>query len=672
MIRILINGQLPVNNPVGVDSLKEEYKYSNELKIFYTEITGEITFYGADFEYLYTQFKNDSCAQVKVEIQESDSGVGTWYEVFRGFIIAKDVDFDLVKRTAACQIIDDGFMASIVNNADLQIPIRSVFGTTKGGQTLNATVTNNVTIRGTNSDGSNLATGTSIHEAFRYIISWMTDYGVAFESDYFLTDTEVNTYFFGTGLSIRTGSSELPTITFKDFVVDMNKLFHVYGYFYRTPANNLILKFEPYEFFENITAFNEVYKATEIKLRASEDVFFSSIKLGSTRNEGEADFLGVTVDTADNWFIQGLNEYFGGFSNADELIIDNACNKPVSLDLKTRVINTDINTISRIITESDYAEYDLEPFLFQRETEWELIPLFPFDETGSPASPIFGTFNRTIMNKAVLKRWLSEICLNPIENIPFCEAKAELSADVIQTIGTNVPLDVFTDPCGVFLTSSGSRFITTSFRHYNMRIRFEFFNHTGTNQQIFINFRGVGTSNIFTTYPSIEFFAVYDYGFNQDYRTLQDTANGWTGTTVVDNYTAGVTRVFTPGETAFYDVLVPAMYFYQSGQFNLICGISPGSGSTDITIKEGSYMELTNPMKDLIREVQLNQTCDIYPYEHEIKAVISPSEARDIRDNQFKKILIHNSFQNVFGKIKNLSRNIMTGESTLLIKSKTA
>lgn len=668
MIRILINGQLPTNNPVGVDTLKEEYKYSNELKIFYTEITGDLTFYGADFEYLYTQFKNDSCAQIKVEIQESDTGVGTWYEVFRGYIIAKDVDFDLVQRTAQCQIIDDGFMASIVNNADLQVPFRSVFGTTKGGQTLNATITNNITIRGTNSDVSNLATGTSIHEAFRYIIAWMTDYGVAFESDYFLTDSEVNTYFFGSGISIRTGVSELPTITFKDFVVDMNKLFHVYGYFYRTPANNLILKFEPYEFFENITAFNEVFKASEIKLRASEDAFISSIKLGSVKNERAAEFLGVAVDPAEDWFIQGFNEYFGGWSISDEFIIDNVCNKPVTLELKTRAIHTDINTISRLISETDYTDLDIEPFLFQRETEWELLPLFPFDESGSPATPIFGTFNRSIMNKAVLKRWLSELCLPQIENIPFCEARAEVTSDFIQTTATWFPVVPTSDACGIFPISGDSRFFVLANRSYNLRIRLELFNHTGSPSLIGISFRGVGSSNVFRTYPSTQFFADYGYDFGQDYLTIEDVPNGWTGVTVVDNWTSVVSQSIPAGATVFYDVWIKDMIFYQSGQFN----IQVGSVTDDITIKQGSYIGVTNPLKDLIREVQENQTCDIYPYEHEIKAVISPSEARDIRDNQFKKILVHNSFQNVFGKIKTLSRNIMTGESTLVIKSKTA
>lgn len=672
MLRVLLNGTYPQNNPTGIENLEERFTYSNTLKIYYTEITGDLTFWGADFDYLYNQFKGDLCTRIPVEIQESEGDERSYKELFRGYIIAKDIDFDLTRRFAKCQIIDDGFMASIVNNADLQVPIRSVFGTTKNGQTLNATVTTNVTVRTTNSIGSNMITGVSIHEAFRYIVAWMTDYGVDFESDYLLNNTDVNSYFFSTGLSIRTGVSDLPVISFKDFVSDMNKLWHIYGYFYRAANGKLTLKFEPYEFFENIQGSNTVTKADSITLKSAEEVFYTSILLGSPKNESVADDKGLPVDTAELWCIPGLNEPFAGFSNKDEFIIDTKCNKPNSLDLRPSKVIADINSISRIIADPSYTDYDADVFLIQRETEWELLPHFPFDTTVTPETPIFGTFNKSLFNREVLGRWLSEICLPPIEDIPLCEAKGENSADLIQTVATWYTLDLYDDPCDIFnVGSNDSRFVATSFRNYNLKVKIELYNHTGVNQNVEISMFGVGTTSpTFRTHPSESFFFAYAYDFQQFFFTAQDTTNGWTGQTVVNSgYSEYVARTFTPGETAFYEVEIPAMLFYETGQFNLLVGCSTSLGA--ITVKAGSFIQVTNPLLDIIRKADIQNFCDIYPYEHTIETALTPNEARNIRDNQFRKILVPNNFKNVSGRIKEMNRNLLTNNTTIKVKSKT-
>jgi len=103
MIRVLLNGVEVVNQPDGIDKLNEKFSLASIMPVFYTEITGELTFYNDEFNYLFDEFKENPCGIITAEIQQKRGDTSNWQRRFIGNIFIGDSEFNFDQRTVSCR-----------------------------------------------------------------------------------------------------------------------------------------------------------------------------------------------------------------------------------------------------------------------------------------------------------------------------------------------------------------------------------------------------------------------------------------------------------------------------------------------------------------------------------------------------------------------------------------
>lgn len=654
MVRILINGVEPVNKPIGLDAIAEKWEFDKTVKIYYVEITGNLQFFGVDFNYFFDIFQNNRCEFVTIEIQKKNGDNGNWYEVFNGNIIVSDIDFDFDRRIASCEIIDNSFIARIYNNNDAQVNLE--LETTLRGEAITMPV-NLINVKSTDNVEVVDVPAFTLYDSLNYVVKWITDNKVTVESDYLTTDAEALTFYLCTGDGLRlqqSSSSQYPVISFTELWTDLHKLFHLYGFFYKT-TTGWIFKVEPYSYFESFSGLHEFDQLKNVIATSRREEFKNRIIFGSKINEKETANVDNPIDPALTWYIDGFNYYFNGWWNKDEIVIPSDCTILNTLDLKMSRLVSDINTISASFRDNSKGDLATEIMIVQPTSEWKHIPLSPWDVSTFTPYPLRGYFNEPIMNANVLKRWLDEICITgDLSSIKKCELSAITTADQLNfTLG----FDDSTVPCSGYNLSYFFEKLARQPDLFDFEFYYIFENTTGGAITVFLEGVGYPSDNTFIAHPAY-------YNITQ-WQTPQST--GWTPVIPIgpaqDGLSNQVSQTIPPGNTVIYHGFTYDVLMYPNLAFYIIFAVTNGA-----TLKAGSYIKV-RPKLNKILDSNIN--CNAYNTEISAEGFILDSDINQFRQETFKSVLIPNSFKNVSGKVVSLERNILNGTSNIVLKSKT-
>jgi hypothetical protein len=654
MIRVLLNGIEPVNKPIGLDQISEKWEFDSTVNIYYVEITGNLTFYGDDFQSLYELFRDNRCEFILLEIQKKSGDNGTWYNVFQGNIIVSDIDIDFDRRLAICEIVDNSFIARIYNNNDSQINLS--FDRTIGYETISNPSTL-INVKSTDNVEVTDVPAVSLFNALDYVVKWLTDLNVTLESDYLTTDPDASTFYICTGEALRQqqgAENILPVISFTELWNDIHRLFHLYGFFYQS-GSGWVFKVEPYSYFENIQNVIEFDKIQNVIASSKRDAFKNRIVFGSKVNEKEAVIFDNPVDTNQTWYIDGFNYYMNGWWNKDEIIVPSKCTILNTLDLRTTRLISDVNSISKSFRDGSIG-LDTEIMIVQPSSQWKHIPLSPFEIPSSlPPYPLRGYFNEPIMNANVLKRWLDEICLQGnIDLFRKCELTANNTSDVLDISSG------FTDtyvPClgygtaGYFFEKNDGRPDLFDFEYYYI-----IENTTGSPINVII--QGIG-------YPSDTTFNNYPVYYNVN-RYFTPPSAGWTAAipvTIADGLSNSVNQTISAGATVIYHGFIYDALLYKDDSFMTMNAILNGC-----TLKAGSYIQIRPKINKVL---DINIGCNSYNTEINADGYILDEDIFQYRNQSISNILIPNSFKNVTGKVVSLERNILRGDTSINLKTKT-
>ena len=660
MIRVLLDGVEPANQPEGVSELTERWEQEEELPIYSVEITGPLTFFGEDFTYFFNTAKASPCTIINVELHQKRSDTANWMAIFKGVIFVNDIDFDLDRRLAVCEIVDDGIFARIINNSTVSIDLSWI--SSKNGVPVSATINHNVSIKDQNNVTRSNRRGVKLYDAFVFMLAWMTDDDVLFESEFLTTDPEASSYYLMAGKTIRNGTVSLPKLTFRNLLSDAHKIFHLYGYSYRNQQGRVVFKVEPYEFFEQNSQTLTFGDFKEFKLTTNQKTFISAIDFGSFKNlDVDASEGGVSTDI---WFIESFNGFFAGWSNEDTITLDIKCNNTVKLNLKNEKLITDPNVISAAANNGSETEYDQDVFMVQDETHFVALPVYPLDPNTFLAA--FGSFNYSVSNREVLRRWLNVICFDSPQYSQSSNnyMRADVNADYVAP-DNHIAFDTKTDLYGYIVGTGTEQYAAVNFGSsgggiFNIRMRFVFRNDTGVDFPIRLSNNGFTSTEL----ASGTYAPYYALGY------LTPSATGWTDSPFADYGMAQYVDATIPaGGTLSYEAEMRNVVFYEGGTYQ-ICG--PGITTppilAGITILAGSFWEVVPVVEDVF--LFGTDNCDVYNYELSATGLMSYDEIGQFRNNQFAKIFLPHQFRNYTGKRTSLERNIVTGETNLKILSK--
>lgn len=619
MVRILINGSETVNRPSGVDQLSERYYFSEEFYGYLYEITGSLTFYGADFDYFYNLFKTSQCDSVTIELANKEGDNGNWKQIFKGLIYLKDLKFDADRRTVDAEIVDDSFIAKLINYADT--PVELFLAQSRGGVPLPISGTL-ISVDDLQGNVIPNITGYTALDILNYIVGFITDTQITVQSN-FLSTSPANKYWFVTGPNMRYVAAPM-NVTFKQVLVDLLKVWNLRWTITKTAGQN-ILVIEPAQTFEEST-YIQVDGLRDFAFEYYEKWDYSTFTFGSYNAVN-------TTDSGDPYIVDALKRPWAAH-NDSSVTPDGSCASGRVLDLQTTLVCYDANAISDCLNNTSDSTYD-ETLFYVCDTA---------DSTGT-IYPNLRIVNPDLFAKYQLERWLNTYCFLYPGSLSSCDSW--LFADGTYQVGSpdQIQFQIY-DPEGCLFDNNE---IPANVGMVNIELKL---------------ILEPDQTTPFTTGLARLFFT-NTFNINEDF-IAPDPTNGWTNgpASTQSPLRRYVDYAFNVTDIVIYEAFMQNILIQDEIVY---LNLNLGFGDIGLmTVLEGSYIKVTNPASNIVYT-----DCTLGSFKVDASGFILPNKAEEIRNSRFGNLLLPNNFKNFSGPIIELDRKLVNGETKLNINTKT-
>lgn len=647
MLKIYIDGVYKPNVG-GVDSWKEVYYFNEPIFSYMTEISGEIVFFGDDFNELREMAKTNICQHFTVKIEDAAAN----RVLFDGRALVADVQFNITKMMARIEITDSGIMGFIDNNKKIELALD--VPTSKNGEqlpTMSTFITGLVDPQSTSAVTDRR--GYNLFDVLNHAIRFMSDNQLQCASDFFdpsigdPDEIQKNVGIY-TGQELRQGGGvSFATINYEDFINDINSLYNIAAAFERIDDVNY-LRIEQKQYFkqtnQNSFGFDDV---DEINQQTDENLFRTNVVFGSNESTPSFDYL------EDTTFLSHNNQ---------TLHLGGQCNLNNEFLLNTTLLVYDTNVIQRVLPASVDGENDdgFDDDVFILSTfdgiSGRFATLTELPYTYSP--PLGGFFNATFSPFNVSNRWFGDIPM-PLFSYLGGTGNNDAEATNTNTQGIYSPNtnpsyqqfilfpDEISDPSNSFDTTTIPNPVQTpAISHYTVPVGGLYtINYTGQFIGIFryifvIVFDPSGTTSYFV--PGFDVF-------------IEGTPTNWWPSASIPPITESQS---TNGliDTNF-SVVVPAQ------QNSNICIYMP-SADGDI---QNANLEVLSNVSGRFQEYWFNDT------EYAISQFTYPIATLDrelIFASPYTRFLFNSGKYKNFGYLQKMERSLQTGESSIELRGK--
>jgi hypothetical protein len=394
MLEFILDG-VTVTEPEGLRELRHRIYYNDGINGYLEQFDGSVSFYGTEYRTLRNRFFADGCAVVPVEVRNGGDS-------YLGNIFLNDAEWEPDKSKVTCEIVDGSFLSLIDNNKDIKaylnvprskndVDISAVtvvqtdlsFGENEVGVGLNPTPANR--------------SGVRVFDAFKFLIAFMSDGQIGFVSDYFSPETdpadptEPRNPTLITGQEVGTADGdEWPYLSFEELFTDINKLYNIS--FSMEVVNGIpTMRIEPKAYFRSIAQTLAVADALDVQQEALRESYYQLMKFGDSEKVDEEGFYPPATFAA--W--QREEYHLGGQCNTKAVL---------DLQLKTLIINTNaiqsqLPSSTQNIVSPPSEEYDEDIFLviFDGNNQ-TVLNVNPLDANKR-------YYNARLQNDEVANRW---------------------------------------------------------------------------------------------------------------------------------------------------------------------------------------------------------------------------------------------------------------------------
>jgi len=218
-----------VDEPLGLDDIEITIERSRDIRGLLVLFTSELRFVGTGYDALKTKRDTGGITSLTDVLIQYDDGDG-WLDLFEGIIFTSDISFNLMRKEATATVEDNSFSALINNNKNIKASFD--IGKSKNDTTITAVTTVDIDFYDPND-----AIGTylypdlkcyRVYDCFRFIIDFMTDGRVDFDSDFFDTGGDGEGYMITTG-KILSGTDDDDYLynSFFDLFTNLDKRFNL-------------------------------------------------------------------------------------------------------------------------------------------------------------------------------------------------------------------------------------------------------------------------------------------------------------------------------------------------------------------------------------------------------------------------------------------------------------
>ncbi len=394
-LRFLFDGVL-YNNPITWDEVGSGLEFDSVNQIITVNHDTQHEWKGDVYNLLYDRWKAGTfCSLIELKIEANIRGA--YVLLYTGYISISESTFNERRRTVSVKIKDDSFGARIENNKGVEVALDSV--ESKNLITITPALESFV-FAFTSSDGVYLTDscrGYAVYDAFDYLIKWMTDDQVGFESNFFDPTGTGEGYldWLVSGIDLRNAGTTVsaPKISFQQLFDQMRKVRNIMMGFERDSLGNPIVRIEDIDYFRSSTNTVSITDIEEIELSFDTNILYTSVEVGTDIIRPANCDDGNTVCNASN------NVSYFGFDK-EVYSLSGECVSGTELVLTTDdpfVIDT--NKIQEVV-EFDDDTYDQLTFLIRRDSAAQ--------QNADQSDPLgIGEYwyNEAYTNKEVLSRY---------------------------------------------------------------------------------------------------------------------------------------------------------------------------------------------------------------------------------------------------------------------------
>lgn len=279
-----------------------------------------LTFNANGYKYLYDAMLNNGyCKLVELKV---DYKCGSGYTtILNGYIFLSDCKFNLNKCTVDCGVTDNNYGARIYNNKTIKAYLGS--GLSKNAVAITPCPYDSIQlfVPTTGSYSGTTRRMYSLYDAFKYLVDFMSDGLIGFESDYLSTVTDP--YYGIEGLRIATGNeirtaahAEAPLISFQELFQEVDKKYPL-GFTIINVAGIPTIKIEDAPYFYKAANSITINAIQDLQQSFNNELLYSSVKFG-----GEALETDVSHSFEQIRFFNFLEEeyYLKGVCNIDKVL----------------------------------------------------------------------------------------------------------------------------------------------------------------------------------------------------------------------------------------------------------------------------------------------------------------------------------------------------------------
>lgn len=631
MLKVYLDGNL-VPEPIDLNEISEHLYYSETLISYITEVDGNITFTGDEYDYIRGVFNNSVCDTIEIRIIDEEKA-----EInFEGLINVADVKFIPDRKFAICEVQNNNITSRIDNNKSIECNL--TVGKTKNDIPYSVTQ-QTITVPDPTDSNTITRDGIRIFDAFTSIITFLTDNEIGFVSDYFnySTNTEPQVYsVLMTGKELRTGSGNFPTISFEDLFNDLNGLENLAMAF--EDGN---IRIENKEYFKQQTSSITFENVNDLAQSLATETLFAKVSFGSFQTLGQFDYL------------QDIR--FNGMQK-EEYHLGGQCNTDTELKLEMRRIITDTNVIQDVIPSAggmggnDNDNYDDSVLIIHCDSSNKV------ELTQKPASVTDFYFNDRFTNKNVAIRWLGQI---PQSIYAFLGAGNDgcyinLSSDQVNPTPFSDGLQCDQESPLPFNDVNGNYEIDTRlYPSYPIP----------SGQVIGVNNMTMGfytapANNLYSFQINVNVYYVTTGGFTPSMFLQRMTANAPTGAAEVLDDTVMTTTNLGGG---YFNIFGGGSLYLNAGDY---VGCSFIATNPPTRILAGSTFEVADPLGGVW---QTYDASSVYNIQNQITYPINIEDWKSIKQDPYKSMGITYQSGVTNGWLKDIKRSVRTGEAEVTL-----
>lgn len=274
-----------VSDPVNWGDFTETILRDDAIKALLIKYESGLDFSGSAYNYLYSQYlAYGFCKLVSIRIDYKCTDSAQFETLVNGFIFISDCRFNLNKCLVSTTIIDNNYGAKIYNNKTIKTYLNSDKSKNSSilGNTISVGVTQDIQFftPTTGVYSGSVRKLYRVYDAFKYLIDYISDGTIGFESSYLSDVNGLDGLCVTTGKEIRTATGISPVISFQDLFIEVNKMFPI-GLTVIIKNGIPTIKIEEDSFFYSAINSIKVDNIEDLTQSFSNEKLYSSVRIGS-------------------------------------------------------------------------------------------------------------------------------------------------------------------------------------------------------------------------------------------------------------------------------------------------------------------------------------------------------------------------------------------------------